>query len=66
MNTSYSVILGERRFHHAVRLLESSEMSVKEIAENLGYSAVSNFSRAFSKATGTSPSHWRKAHSDSA
>ncbi|MCP4287911.1 MAG: helix-turn-helix transcriptional regulator [Gammaproteobacteria bacterium] len=60
MNTSYSAILGERRLRHAARLIESSDMSVKEIAEKLSYSAVSNFSRAFSKATRTSPSNWRK------
>ena len=35
-------------------------MSIEAIAETLGYSAVSNFSRAFSKAIGTSPSKWRK------
>ncbi|MCP3687485.1 MAG: helix-turn-helix transcriptional regulator [Gammaproteobacteria bacterium] len=60
MNTSYSEILRERRLHHGVKLLESSCMSVKKIAEVMGYSAVSNFSRAFSKAKGTSPSAWRE------
>ena len=60
MNTSYSEILAERRLHHGTRLLQSSDMSIEAIAETLGYSAVSNFSRAFSKAIGTSPSKWRK------
>lgn len=59
MNTSYSELLGERRLHHGIRLLESSNLSVKRIAKDLGYSAVSNFSRAFSKAKGISPSRWR-------
>ena len=66
MNTSYSAVLSDRRLHHAVRLLETSDMNVGEIAEHLGYSAVSNFSRAFSKAKGTSPSNWRKIHVGSA
>lgn len=60
MNTSYSEILAERRLHHGISLLENSDLSVKRIAEDLGYSAVSNYSRAFSKALGTSPSKWRK------
>ena len=61
MNTSYSAILSERRLHHAVRLLEGSDISVREIAGSLGYTAVSNFSRAFSKAQGMSPRQWRVA-----
>jgi len=60
MNTSYSEILADRRLHHGTRLLQSSDMSIKAIAETLGYSAVSNFSRAFSKVIGTSPSKWRR------
>lgn len=60
MNASYSEILRERRLHHGTRLLERPDTSVKKIAEILGYSAVSNFSRAFRKANGTSPSNWRK------
>lgn len=64
MGTNYSEILGERRLRHAIRLLEYSDMSIREIAESLGYSAVSNFSRAFSKAQGLSPRKWRDAQSD--
>ena len=60
MNSTYSVLLAERRLHHASRLLENSDLSVKRIAQDLGYSAVSNFSRAFSKTTGVSPDNWRK------
>jgi len=60
MNISYSELLRERRLHHGIRMLERSNLSVKRIARDLGYSAVSNFSRAFSKAKGISPSNWRK------
>ncbi|RLA42828.1 MAG: hypothetical protein DRR06_13555 [Gammaproteobacteria bacterium] len=59
MNTSYSQILADRRLHHGTRLLQNSDISIKAIAETLGYSAVSNFSRAFSKTKGISPSKWR-------
>ena len=60
MNTSYSKILAQRRSQHAIRLLESSDISIREIAESLGYTAVSNFSRAFAREQGVSPSQWRK------
>ncbi len=63
LNTSYSEILAERRLHHGTRLLGMSDRSVNEIAENLGYSSVTNFSRAFRKAAGVSPSTWRKNRS---
>jgi len=58
--TSYSEILQERRLHHAKQLLETSSMPVGRIAEAVGYSAVSNFSRAFRKATGVAPATWRR------
>ena len=60
MTATYSELLGERRLHHAIRLLEDSNLSIQRIAEDLGYSAVSNFSRAFSKSSGISPGDWRK------
>ncbi len=63
LSTSYSEILAERRLHHGTRLLGMSDRSVNEIAESLGYSAVANFSRAFRKAAGVSPSTWRKNRS---
>jgi AraC-like DNA-binding protein len=62
MNTNYSMILRERRIHHAKRLLTESNMSVADIAKALGYSAVSNFSRAFRNATGQAPNSIRYAH----
>ena len=64
LHTRYSAILSKRRLHHAVRLLEHSHLSIREIAASLGYSAVSNFSRAFRKAQGMSPRQWRSAQSD--
>ena len=63
MNTSYSEILRKRRMHHATRLLKESDMNVADIALALGYSAVSNFSRAYRNATGFSPNSFRSATS---
>lgn len=59
IDTSYSELLLCRRIHHATRLLSKSDMRVGKIAEALGYSSVSCFSRAFLKATGYSPSSQR-------
>jgi AraC-like DNA-binding protein len=64
LKTSYSEILARRRFHHGIRLLEMSDRSVNEIAGSLGYSSVTNFSRAFRKSAGVSPSTWRNNRSD--
>jgi len=41
-------------------LLESSEMSVGEIARSLGYTGPSHFSRTLMRATGLSPGAYRK------
>jgi len=49
------------RVNAAKQLLESSEMSVGEIARSLGYDDVSYFSHAFSRATGMSPRSYRKS-----
>lgn len=64
LNTSYSAVLLERRIHHAMRLLEKSDLKMREIAKALGYSAVPSFSRAFRNATGLSPTSLRKLRSN--
>ena len=43
------------------RLLQEKQASVSDIAEHLGYSSVHNFSRAFKKHTGFSPSGYQKS-----
>jgi len=39
--------------------LRTSNLSVKEIAHELGYSRQHDLTRAFHKYTGTSPSEWK-------
>ena len=51
------------RMERAKDLLRSGRLSVKEIAQELGYSRQHDLSRAFRKYTGTSPSDW-KTHSN--
>lgn len=49
-----------KRMQMAVRLLENSDTSVREIAESCGFSDIEYFSKSFKKFHGMSPSEWRK------
>jgi hypothetical protein len=48
------------RMERAKELLRSSNLSVKEIARELGYSRQHDLARAFHKYVGTSPSEWKR------
>ena len=48
------------RIDRARQLLHGSDMTISEIAEQVGYSDVFQFSRLFKQRTGKSPSHWRE------
>jgi len=47
------------RMNRAKELLRATNLSVKEIAHELGYSRQHDLTRAFHKYTGTSPSEWK-------
>jgi AraC-like DNA-binding protein len=51
--------LTEWRMHLAQELLTTSELGVGAISRRVGYESEEAFSRAFKRAHGTSPSHWR-------
>jgi len=51
----------ERRIAHAKVLLADQATSVTEIGFDVGYGQTSAFSAAFRKATGSTPSHFRRA-----
>lgn len=59
-NTSFSALVDEVRYRHATSLLSRTDYSLEQIADELGYSDVANFSRAFKRWSGRSPSSWRK------
>ena len=59
-STSFSTIVDEVRYRHATSLLSRTDYSLEQIADELGYSDVANFSRAFKRWSGRSPSNWRK------
>ena len=50
----------DQRLQAARRLLESTTLSVAEIAERTGETDVANFSRAFKKYYNLSPAEYRK------
>mgnify|MGYP001187713430 CR=1 FL=1 len=58
--TSFSTIVDEVRYRRAISLLSRTDYSLEQIADELGYSDVANFSRAFKRWSGRSPSNWRK------
>jgi AraC-like DNA-binding protein len=60
--TSFRELLEDSRCEIARQLLESSSMSIGEIATTLDYSDGSAFARAFSRHFGTAPSAWRDSH----
>jgi AraC-like DNA-binding protein len=57
--TSYKALLDSTRRDLAVQYVRSSRMSINEITYLLGFSEPGNFSRAFKRWTGTSPSQFR-------
>jgi AraC-like DNA-binding protein len=54
--------LNHLRMQRAVQLLNSSNLSIKAISEQLGFSDQFYFSRAFAKLHGHSPSEHRKRY----
>jgi AraC-like DNA-binding protein len=52
----------ERRLSYAVRLLESGQFSVGEIAGMCGYAEPCHFSREFSRRYGMSPNEYKNRH----
>lgn len=59
--TSYRRELDKIRQSTSLQLLESTDMSVAQIADSMGYTNSSAFIRAFSRWTGTTPMEWRRA-----
>ena len=53
--------LTEWRMHLADELLATTDTGVVAIAHRVGYESEEAFSRAFKRARGLSPSHWRAA-----
>ncbi|CDF84491.1 AraC family transcriptional regulator [Pseudomonas knackmussii B13] len=59
-DTSFNLILDQTRKAMASRYLNDSEINLTQLAEILGYSELSAFSRAFNRWFGVSPREWKK------
>jgi AraC-like DNA-binding protein len=64
--TSYQKLLDETRRRDACELIEHSPLPLADVAAQLGYTNPANFTRAFRKWTGESPSEYRAKQSQSA
>lgn len=58
----YRALQHDVAFERACRTLSTSQISITQIAHSLGYNDVSNFTRAFRRNFGLSPSLFRKRH----
>lgn len=58
--TSFSAIIDELRRQRAVLMLRRDELGLDYIADQLGYTDTTNFSRAFKRWTGLAPSQFRR------
>ena len=59
--TSFRQLVEAARRAEAVRLLNTTSLSVAQVAERLGYADASSFSRAFGKWTSTTPGAFRRS-----
>jgi AraC-like DNA-binding protein len=59
----FSDITDAHQHKQACALLRDARLSVEEVAEQVGYSDVSNFTRAFRRWTGLTPAAFRKGQS---
>ena len=59
---SYKQLLDEARMETALHLLEQTEASMAKIGLALGYANPANFTRAFERWTGETPSAVRRRH----
>ncbi len=57
--TCFQELLDECRYSIACSMLESSDITISQLAEMLDYSDARAFSRAFKRWSGSSPSAWR-------
>lgn len=62
LGASIGDLILARRIFAAQQLLAESVLPVALVAQAVGFTDTAYFSRRFSRATGASPSRWRKIH----
>lgn len=65
-DASFQNLVDQVRLERAQGLLTGTRMNLNQIADVLGYADAANFTRAFKRWTGASPSHYRAAQLQSA
>lgn len=65
-DTNYSEIVASVRLDLALKTLAQTAVPISEIALDLGYSHLQNFTRAFSRQVGISPARYRRLEKQSA
>src|SRR5690606_6071868 len=60
LGTSFTGLVTELRMRKAIELLQSTNLQIYEIAEQVGYESQHYFSTAFKKVVGVSPNQFRK------
>ncbi|UUZ80301.1 helix-turn-helix transcriptional regulator [Paenibacillus sp. P26] len=63
LGVSFGQHLTQTRIKRAIQLLTSTDLSILEIAERVGYHSQHYFSTSFRKTTGMSPIQYRKGGS---
>ena len=61
-NQSTSEFIRSIRIYRAADLLKDSNLTVTEVAYQVGFQSVSYFSRSFSEQMGASPTEWANTH----
>ena len=56
----FSDILNQVRIDEAKKLFKTTDLSVNEVSDRVGFSSWSYFSRVFKKVAGTSPAEYRR------
>ena len=59
---TYRKLLDRIAFDAACEMLQTSQMTVGEVAQELGYSGSNNFVRGFRRMTGMTPAQYRQRH----
>jgi len=60
LDLSYADMVDETRYKRSLQLLNDTDLSITELALELGYRYPENFTRAFRNRVGVSPSEYRK------
>ena len=59
---SFTHFVNALRVHGASKLLKNSDMKIVDIAEEVGYTSLRSFNRAFMEVTTTTPTEYRRLY----